>query len=229
MLFERQKLIYGGFVDGIFDISDMHTSETEEEFSEKHRDDDDNGDYDYYYDDEFITLEKVTPRDMYALESQDFAAQRRVQQGKALKILTPNQPISLAHLKAGNNSEELKNEFRQFVQIKKTNKKVFKSLINIFLNMETIFMNTENSKTIEAYRLRLNLADKPNLKDPNKNMDLAHLSIYYKRKNIKSEYNNSKIKISAPTWNDQFDLAMNLIQFQIFKIILNLSTRNMRL
>ena len=66
-------------------------------------------------------------------------------------------------------------------------------------------MNTENSETIEAYRLRLNLADKLNLKDPNKNM--AHLSIHYKRKNIKSEYNNSKFKISAPTWNDQFDLA----------------------
>ena len=37
-------------------------------------------------------------------------------------------------------------------------------------------------------------------------MALANLSIYYNRKNIKSEYNNNKFKISAPTWNDTFDL-----------------------
>ena len=37
-------------------------------------------------------------------------------------------------------------------------------------------------------------------------MALANLSIYYTRKNIKSEYNNNKFKISAPTWNDTFDL-----------------------
>ena len=48
------------------------------------------------------------------------------QSGEGLKILTPNQmlsrlPINLAQLKAGNNSEKLKNEIRQlFVQIKKT-------------------------------------------------------------------------------------------------------------
>ena len=38
-------------------------------------------------------------------------------------------------------------------------------------------------------------------------MALANLSIYYTWKNIKSEYNNNKFKISAPTWNDAFDLA----------------------
>ena len=37
-------------------------------------------------------------------------------------------------------------------------------------------------------------------------MALANLSIYYTWKNIKSEYNNNKFKISAPTWNDNFDL-----------------------
>ena len=48
--------------------------------------------------------------------------------------------------------------------------------------------------------------DKLNLKNPNKNMSLANLSIYYTWKNIKSEYNNNKFKISAPTWNGTFDL-----------------------
>ena len=37
-------------------------------------------------------------------------------------------------------------------------------------------------------------------------MALANLSIYYTWKNIKSEYNNKKFKISTPTWNDTFDL-----------------------
>ena len=37
-------------------------------------------------------------------------------------------------------------------------------------------------------------------------MALANLNIYYTWKNIKSEYNNNKFKISAPTWNDTFDL-----------------------
>ena len=59
---------------------------------------------------------------------------------KALKILTPNQmlsrlPISLAQLKAGNNSEKLKNEIRQLLyslyRSKKLTKQLYKSLIDI--------------------------------------------------------------------------------------------------
>ena len=45
-----------------------------------------------------------------------------------------------------------------------------------------------------------------NLKNPNENMSLANLRIYYTWENIKSKYNNNKFKISAPTWNDTFDL-----------------------
>ena len=67
-------------------------------------------------------------------------------------------------------------------------------------------MNTENSKTNESHRFKLDLTVKLNLKDPKKNMALADLSIYYTWKNSKSEYNNNKIKISSPTWNDTFDL-----------------------
>ena len=72
--------------------------------------------------------------------------------------------------------------------------------------METILLNFENSKTNEPRRFRLTLADKLNFKYPSKNMALANLSIYYTWKNIKSAYNNNKFKISAPTWNDTFDL-----------------------
>ena len=67
-------------------------------------------------------------------------------------------------------------------------------------------MNTENSKANELHKFRLILADKLNLKDPNKNMALANLSVYDLWKKIKSVYNNNKFKISAPTWNDEFDL-----------------------
>ena len=72
--------------------------------------------------------------------------------------------------------------------------------------METIFINTENSKTNEPHKFKLTLADKLNLKDLNKNMALANLCIYYSWKNIKSAYNSKKFKISAPTWNDESDL-----------------------
>ena len=53
----------------------------------------------------------------------------------------------------------------------------------------------------------MNLTGKRNLKDPKKNMALANLSIYYTWKNITPEYNNNKFKITAPTWNDNFDLT----------------------
>ena len=67
-------------------------------------------------------------------------------------------------------------------------------------------MNTENNGTNEPHRFKLDLADKINLKNTSKCMGLAHLSICYTWKNIKSECNNNKFKISAPTWNDTFDL-----------------------
>ena len=70
--------------------------------------------------------------------------------------------------------------------------------------METFFLNTKNSKTSEAYRFKYNLIDKLDLENPNKNMALASLSIYYTY--VKSVYINNKFKISAPTWNDTFDL-----------------------
>ena len=62
--------------------------------------------------------EEIDNTDMPELESKESASERRNQQGQGLKILAPNQmlsrlPISLAQLKAGNNSEKLKNEMRQ--------------------------------------------------------------------------------------------------------------------
>ena len=72
--------------------------------------------------------------------------------------------------------------------------------------METIFMNSLNSKTNESNKFLYRFTDILNIKNPSKNMTLANLSIYYTWKNIKSEYNNNKFKIPAPTWNDTSDL-----------------------
>ena len=66
-------------------------------------------------------------------------------------------------------------------------------------------MNTLNSKTNESNGFMYQFTDKLSLKNPNENMSLANLSIYYTWTNIKFEYNNNKFKISAPTWNDTFD------------------------
>ena len=73
--------------------------------------------------------------------------------------------------------------------------------------METIFMNTENSKTNEPHRFRLSLVDQSNLKIPNKNIALGNFSSYYTWNIIISAYNNNKLKIYAPSWNDIFDLT----------------------
>ena len=66
-------------------------------------------------------------------------------------------------------------------------------------------MNTENSKTNEPNKFIYQFTDKLNVKNQNKNITLINLSIHYTWRNIKSTYNN-KFKISAPTWNDTFDL-----------------------
>ena len=76
--------------------------------------------------------------------------------------------------------------------------------------MKTFFMNSKNSKTNEPNRFKYYLIDKLDLKNPNKNMALANLSIYYNWKNVKSIYNNNKFKILAPTWNETFDLPDGL-------------------
>ena len=55
-------------------------------------------------------------------------------------------------------------------------------------------MNIENSKTSEPHRFKLDLTNKLNLNNRNKNMALANLNIYYTWKNIKSEYKNNKIQ-----------------------------------
>ena len=90
-------------------------------------------------------------------------------------------------------------------------------------------MNSQNSKTSESQIFRLDLTDKLDLKDTKKNMALANLSIYYTWKNIKSECNNNKFKISAPTGVILLIYMMVLILLRTFRIILNFSSKNTKL
>ena len=82
--------------------------------------------------------------------------------------------ITLAQWKAGNKSQKLINEIRQLLyslyRSKKINKNNLQPFNKRYLKMETIFMNTENSKTNEPHRFRLSLADKLNLKNSNKKL-----------------------------------------------------------
>ena len=72
--------------------------------------------------------------------------------------------------------------------------------------MDTIFINSENSRNSEYHVLLLKLVDKLDLRSSQKSVALPNLSIYYTWRNIKSSYKNNKFKISAPTWSDEFEL-----------------------
>ena len=61
-------------------------------------------------------------------------------------------------------------------------------------------------KLLIPHRLKLNLSDKINLKRSNKYVALSNLRIHYTWKNMKKSYKNNKFKISAPTWNEEFEL-----------------------
>ena len=72
--------------------------------------------------------------------------------------------------------------------------------------MDAVFTDTGNSKTSEPHILILKLTDKLDLRRDEKSIGLSNHSVYYTWKNMKSTYDNNKFKISAPIWNDKFEL-----------------------
>ena len=94
-----------------------------------------------------------------------FEAKNKATKGTGLKILTPKQmlqrlPIALAQVKAGINPRNLLNKIWQIVcplyQSKQITKKVYNNIIkSIQLKIDTIFMNSENSKTLKPHVLVL--------------------------------------------------------------------------
>ena len=66
-------------------------------------------------------------------------------------------------------------------------KKVYNNLSKTVEKMGTIFLKSENGKTNECHKFKLNLGHKTDLKDLNKNIALVNLRIYYAWKNIKHQ------------------------------------------
>ena len=85
-------------------------------------------------------IKKEKPHEILKIVEEILKFKKQKQLGLGLKTLTPNQmlsrlPITLAQLKAGNNSEKLKNEIRQLLyslyRSKKLTKQLYKSLVDI--------------------------------------------------------------------------------------------------
>ena len=72
--------------------------------------------------------------------------------------------------------------------------------------MDTIFMDSENSRISEYHVLVLKLTNNLDLRRGQKTVALSNLSIYYTWKKVKSSYNDNKFKISAPPWSEEFEL-----------------------
>ena len=87
-------------------------------------------------------------------------------------------------------------------------------------------MDTENSKTNEPHRFGLTLTDKVNLKDPDKSMALANLSIYYTWKNKKFAITTINLKYLLQLGMMNLIYLMDQILFQTCNIILNILLKN---
>ena len=88
--------------------------------------------------------------------------------------------------------------------------------------MDTIFMNSENSRPSEYHVLVLNLADKLDLRSGQKTVVLSNFSIYYTWKNIKAHTIIINLKYLPQRGVKKLGCRMDHIQNQIFNIILNI-------
>ena len=137
---------------------------------------------------------------------------------KKLKTLTPKQIlqrllIAFAQVKASNTSKNLLNEIEQIIYSLRRSKEIAKkvnsnimNLIKVQDKMDTVFMNSKNSKISDPHKLLLKLSVKIVLKRSDKSVALSNFSIYYtKIYDTKKSYRNNKQKISAATLNEKFE------------------------
>ena len=144
------------------------------------------------------------------------------------KQISQRLTIALAQVKAGNNSENLLNQIRHIAyslyQSKDITKKVYNNMTeSMQYKMDTIFMNSEKSKTSKLHVLILKLTDKIGLRRGEKSITLSNLSICYTRKNIKKSGNNNKLKYQLKHEMINLKYLMDHILCQIFKTILSIS------
>ena len=91
--------------------------------------------------------------------------------------------------------------------------------------MDTINMNSKNSKTSDPHRLLLSLSDKIDLNKNNKYVALSNLSMYYTWKNIRSNNKNIKttnLKYQFKHGMKNLNCLIGHILYQICKIILSI-------
>ena len=88
--------------------------------------------------------------------------------------------------------------------------------------MNTIFINSKNSKTSDPHKLLLNLTDKTDLRRKDKYIALSNLSIYYTWKDIKSHIRTINSKYQFQHGMGNLHYLMDHILYQIFNIILNI-------
>ena len=93
--------------------------------------------------------------------------------------------------------------------------------------MDTIFINSENSKTSKLHVLISKITNKIDLGISENIIALSNLSIYYTWENIKSSYNNNYLKYLHQQGMINLNCLMGHILYQIFKIILSIFKKNM--
>ena len=141
------------------------------------------------------------------------------------------QPIALAQVKASKTSENLPNEITHIIyfshRAKEITKKVFNNIMNsrkLQNRMDTIFMNSKNSKISNPHRLLFNFSDNINLKKSFKYVVLSNLILYILyMENIKSHAKTINLKHQLRRGMKNFDYLTDHILYQILKIILNMS------
>ena len=95
--------------------------------------------------------------------------------------------------------------------------------------MNTIFRNSEKSKTSNPHRLLLNLSDKINLRRSDEYIALSNLNhILYMKKYKKSCTKIINLKDNLQRGMIKLSYLMDQILYQIFKIILSISSKNMK-
>ena len=94
--------------------------------------------------------------------------------------------------------------------------------------METIFMKTKNNKKTKPHIFVLNLSQRLDLRSSNEYFAPLTYLFYYTWKNATKQYKNNKLKLIAPTWNDEFELPDGSYSGHIFKFISNISFKNMK-
>ena len=86
-------------------------------------------------------------------------------------------------------------------------------------------MNLENSKPKKPQKFVCNLTERLDLRSSNKHVALQK-EIHYTGKNMRKQFKKNKLKIIAPTLNDELNYLIVLILCQIFKIVSNISSKS---